>query len=308
MSELKLVVSSEIDESSADNDVLFKMKEDINEIMEYFILPSDNLQGSFSSKEAVNKITDYYKKYQRILYSEVTVFVINLLKEHRNSDITFMIANLDSCFHYCLNDKNKVQDGTTKTILKLWDHVNLANNQYLSFYQEEDRLKKVLYPDLDDKLEKVMKDHTQLTNSIQNTSDKLNDVSTRVMDKIQNERGTLITEMVSMVSIFVGIAFVMFGGMTLLNNLFDFSNMKYVPVTELLCLGSLIGMIMIGCIYAFIIFVLKLTDKHKNLKGNQLLDRVALFIFYGLFVICLLLFICWLSNPSYNMFVVNRVT
>lgn len=42
MSELKLVVSSEIDESSADNDVLFKMKEDINEIMEYFILPSWN--------------------------------------------------------------------------------------------------------------------------------------------------------------------------------------------------------------------------------------------------------------------------
>lgn len=63
----------------------------------------------------------------------------------------------------------------------------------------------------------------------------------------------------------MAISFVMFGGMSLLNNLFDYSEMKSIPLLEMICGGSLIGIIMITVIYAFIVFVLRLTGKFEKI-------------------------------------------
>ena len=57
----------------------------------------------------------------------------------------------------------------------------------------------------------------------------------------------------------------MFGGMSLLNNLFDYSEMKSIPLLEMICGGSLIGIVMITVIYAFIVFVLRLTGKFEKI-------------------------------------------
>lgn len=105
-----------------------------------------------------------------------------------------------------------------------------------------------------------------------------------------------ITQMVSIVSIFVAISFVMFGGMTLLNGLFDFSNMNYVPVTELLCLGSLIGIIMIVVVYAFMSFVFKILE--IKIFDKDRLDKIIKNTLIGLFMTCFISFIIWLVKPN----------
>lgn len=64
------------------------------------------------------------------------------------------------------------------------------------------------------------------------------------------------TQMIAITSIFVGIAFVMFGGLTLINDLFEYKEATPVPMIELICLGSLVGIIMIVVMYCFILFML----------------------------------------------------
>ena len=94
-----------------------------------------------------------------------------------------------------------------------------------------------------------------------------------------------------MISIFVGIAFVMFGGMTLLNNLFDFSDMQTIPLIEVVCLGSLMGIIMITIIYAFITFVLRLTE--KEIKKSELINITMIVLVTILFFIFVITFLIW---------------
>lgn len=80
----------------------------------------------------------------------------------------------------------------------------------------------------------------------------------------ENKVKSVENNLFSIVSIFVAISFVMFGGMSLLNNLFDYSNMTSIPLLEMVCGGSLIGLIIVNAVYIFIIFLLKITGRAKS--------------------------------------------
>ena len=102
--------------------------------------------------------------------------------------------------------------------------------------------------------------------------DEINVLSNKNMESIENKVSASLeainTQLISIVSIFVAISFVMFGGMSLLNNLFDYSRLERIPLIEMLCGGSLIGLIIVAVMYGFILLVLKLT-KHETRVGNN---------------------------------------
>ena len=135
---------------------------------------------------------------------------------------------------------------------------------------------------------------TDLKNEYESLSDEVKNAKTELecaTDNAKNIKNKITSDVIAMISIFVGIAFVMFGGMTLLNNLFDFSGMETIPLMELVCLGSLMGIIMIVIIYAFIIFVLKLTE--KDIKNSQLINWVLIVFLSVLFFIFVITFLIW---------------
>lgn len=112
-------------------------------------------------------------------------------------------------------------------------------------------------------------------------------------------KSKLMSEIISMISIFIGIAFVMFGGMTLLNNLFDFTGIDRVPLTELLCIGSLMGIIVIAIIYSFVVFVLKLIEKEiKPISVLNVGTVITLIILVG---ICFWTFLEWNTNLNNDL-------
>lgn len=301
---LKINDSENYHTSENSSDSLYEIKSDITSLMNYFMLPNDNLDGSFSSEIAIKNIDEYLTKHGRYLYSEITIFVIKLLQNKQDVLLSYLISNLDICLSFCLEEKNNINKDMQKNVLKLWDHVNLANNQYTSFYQEESKLREKLYPDLDDKLNNIHIKQLQLDRKYQKTTKNIRGLTR----SFNNKRESLVSEMISMISIFVGIAFVMFGGMTLLNNLFDFSNMTFVPVTELLCLGSLVGIIMISIIYAFMIFILRVTSKYEKIKGKSLLNGILLTMLLVLSLICMITFYFWYTKPSVNIYGSNENT
>lgn len=282
---IKKVISHDIKLSSKENNVLDNAQKELNEIIQLLIL---NRQ-SFDEELFRQKLSKYMNSYHRILYSSVSIIIYESYQNGQNEYIDNSIQNLTKIVNNMKITSNMTEED--KVILKLLDHVLLANQQLSSLEVTSEKIN----PFIEGTLKKVDK-------RIKIQTDKVNSLKNNVKKDIDKQKDSLISQMISIVSIFVGISFVMFGGMTLLNNLFDFSNMSYVPVTELLCLGSLIGIIMICIIYAFMIFILRITDKYKNISGKSLLNGVLISMLIILVLICSVTFSLWKNNKNQNGF------
>lgn len=247
------------------------------------VLSLESNKDSFDHIAFKNDLTDYLNTYHRILYSEISIIIFRFYQNNENGNVDNIIQNLTS-----LANGISLADGMSeyeKTVLKLLDHVLLANNQYSELATTEDIVKPIIEKSTDD-----------FNKSLNYQKKRLNSLDRNFKGEIEKQKNDLLTQMISIVSIFVGIAFVMFGGMSLLNSLFDFSGMQSVPVNELLCLGSLIGIVIIAAIYAFMIFILRLTG--KKIKGMSLLN-VTVFVVIGVLVVaCFLTYCEWKSNKD----------
>lgn len=179
---------------------------------------------------------------------------------------------------------NKIDIGNFKDddaiLLKLLDHMQLAIHQVETLKTTEENINpylKIALKEVDERISKQAK--------------KVKSIKSSVKKDIENQKDSLMSQMISIVSIFVGIAFVMFGGMSLINDLFTISKNGKLPVIELLCLGSLIGVIMIIVMYCFIMFILSVTN-NKMLRAKKLFFRIVQtsctilgFVSFGMFLI-----------------------
>lgn len=211
-----------------------KIKRAMKELIE--ILSKDI--NSFDINIFLNELNKYLLKYKRLLYSEVSVYIYAISSTSENKRLN-ILENMNNTFNYQLKKDERIAKQITKVVIKLWDHINLAVNQYNELKTNDEGFQKRIQPFID----------------------QINENK----KELQDSKKELYTQLISIVSIFVAISFVMFGGMSLLNNLFDYSEMKSIPLLEMICGGSLIGIVMITVIYAFIVFVLRLTGKFEKI-------------------------------------------
>lgn len=208
-------------------------------------------------------IKQYRDKYGRLLYSEITSYSYELSESDSEKYARFL-SNIERLLESYVNKDQKCENEDTKLVIKIWDHVNLANSQFTKlklsdeFISEQFAIK--IKPILDEsettkeELEKTKKD-------------------------LDSSKKELYSQLISIVSIFVAISFVMFGGMSLMNNLFDYSALKRIPLLEMLCAGSLIGIVMIFAIYAFIVFILRITGKlDYTLEEKEEIKKISDYI------------------------------
>ena len=256
------------------------VKEDFNHLLNELCNPTKK----FEIVSFLEKLDNYLNNNHRLLYSEFTNRIINY-NEKNDQKVGIIISNLENCIEYSMNRENDVSEDIKKALIKLWDHANLASNQYNYFMTTDDmfinKVEPIIAPAMN-----------ELKTEVKNAEEKLEKSSNEVKDI----KSKLISDIIAMISIFVGIAFVMFGGMSLLNSLFDFSGMQSIPVNELLCLGSLIGIVIIAAIYAFMIFILRLTN--KDIKGKSLLNKVLIFTIVVLIGICGYTYFKWEPNTN----------
>ena len=282
---LKIKEIMENDEKSSNfgGNVLDEAQKELDNIIQLLTLN----KKSFDEELFKSNLNEYIKKYHRMLYSTVSTKIYGFYHNCENENIDNCIQNLTS-----LANKITIGQGMEeidKIILKLLDHILLSNQQMTSLDVTEEKID----PFIKKSIEGIDK-------TIKRQESKVQKVKNQVKRDIDNQKDALMSQMISVVSIFVGIAFVMFGGMTLLNNLFDFSNMGYVPVNELLCLGSLIGIILIAITYSFMIFILKVTN--KSMKAKSLLNGVLVMMMIVLLIICGITYCMWINNPSTNIY------
>ena len=221
-------------------------------------------------QELLEHFKDYFNKHERFLYSSITPFLIGLNNVKRE----FLLQKFMEISHS--KEITTLSEEMQVKFLKLYDHVNLVISQNANFNTPREHISKIV---------------NEETRTI---SQQINKVSKKARKDIESSRKELYTQLISIVSIFVAISFVMFGGMSLLNNLFDYSEMTSIPLLEMICGGSLIGIIIIIAIYVFVILMLMVTGRIQ--EDRQPYESVVKWACIPLGVLCVLTLGLWFLN------------
>lgn len=207
----------------------------------------------------LEKIKNFINDYKRIPYPIITAKIFDSDSEvYENLYIT-----LDGLIEYSINNKRDEDDEEIiNELLRLRDHVELANAQSTVINKAKEAVVKNIKNDIND-----------LNSKVNNANEHFSE-----MEEKTNE---ISKELIGIVAIFVGIAFVMFGGVNLINSLF--ANVNSKSLMPLCCLGSLFGIVIIEALYYFSMMVFKLSGLSQNSgEGGKTLAQKAeryLFIF-----------------------------
>ena len=132
-----------------------EMSEKITEICTLLFTDS----SEFDEENAFNAIFQYIKGYGRILYSQISNMIYAYYNEHTTEEATLalgtMISNIEKIVAFTgtqdfkdkrasikLSAEKKIYEDTEKALIKIWDHVNLAQTQYSGLKQTDEEYKK----------------------------------------------------------------------------------------------------------------------------------------------------------------------
>lgn len=297
MSKILLELSKALDKVKLDsldspgNDRLEIMKGEMGEVL--LELTKDN--DDFDTNRVKSLINQYNESYGRLLYSEITSYSYDLSEKDSEKYARFL-SNIERVLEEYVKDDMKCENKDTKLIIKIWDHVNLANNQFTKLKISDQLISEKLAL----KIEPILSESEKIKKDLEETNIKLENSKI----ELENSKKELYTQLITIVSIFVSILFVMFGGMSLLNNLFDYSEMTSIPLLEMICGGSLIGIIMVCSVYMFVLFILRVTGKIE--EGIEPYKKLVNGICRGLGIAAGITLLLWFFNIR-NIIDVKRI-
>lgn len=222
----------------------------------------------FKEEDFIEKVKQYIKEYDRILYSSITNFIYETYdKEHSTFN-----TNLDKIRDYVYSkeyeelylnkDEAEIYINIKKIILKIWDHSNLAQRQYISFKSSDDSFSAMIEEKLKTKENIIMQ--------------------------------SMNTQVISVVAIFTALAFMVFGGISSLSSIL--SNLALdMEIEKIIAISCIWGIFLINVIYLFIYLVLKVTKLELN--SNKCIIIVINIVLAVIFLISILLY----YNPNLHM-------
>lgn len=236
-------------------------------------------EQEFNIDDFEKLLDDYLTKYSRILYSSFTAYIYRLKSEKKDKEIDNMSGNLVSIIS-SFNVEEKIED-RQKILLKLYDHISLATRQASTMEVTKEKVDPY-----------ILKATETIKSQLENLNQDMIAYKERMRADIEAQKDSLMSQMIASVAIFVGISFVMFGGMSLINDLFTHVDGQPVPLVELICLGCLIGIVMIVVMYCFIMFILSIT-RNKMLRAKKIFFKIVLKTCTILGMVSCVMFIIW---------------
>lgn len=228
---------------------LIDMQREMNIFFELLKVNNRN----FDAENAFKSLMKYIRTYKRFLYSTVSHSVYDLANEdnsgkHASNHDRFgtLLSNIEKLVEYVDNDTNisnhvnAVREGereavydTQKAVWKIWDHVNLAHRQYDELRQSD----------------------SEYDEKFQNRIEK-------VQGKISGEMNA---QLLSMVGIFTALAFILFGGVSSLENIL--SGIQEAHLLKLLIVGCFWALGMMNVVFVFLFCIGKMTK--LNIKSSM---------------------------------------
>lgn len=230
----------------------------------------------FVPQEFFNAIYTYVKNDNRLVYSSITTYIFsivpekNKVSEHKDREGS-IVSNLRCVIDYAngnefqANNSDKEPEAivlTKKYLLKFWDHVNLAQRQYEQIAKEEEYFNALAKKSVEEATKPIAAE--------------------------------LNRELISLVGIFTALSFLVFGGVSSLDNIFD--GAKNIPLLKLLIVGSVWGICMINLIFIFIFFIAKLTGisiKSDNSGNANIVKRYPIIFFTNWLLVTVLAYSIW---------------
>ncbi len=214
-----------------------EMSEKITEICN--LLYDDS--NEFKEEKAFAKIFQYIKEYKRLLYSQISNEVYACFNERTTEEASnklgTMISNIEKVVAYTGTqrykekkakekqvDAQKLYEDTEKVLIKIWDHVNLAQTQYSGLKQTDEEYKRKFDKSITPFKEELVRD--------------------------------VNAQLLTMVSIFTALAFLVFGGISSLGSIF--SNHE-LPVLKVIIIGCVWGFCLINLVFIFLFCIGKMT-------------------------------------------------
>lgn len=249
---------------------LQEWNEDINAICKLLAVTVN----AFDAEKTYKKVETLILKHKRWLYSTVSTFLFSCDEQ----TLSTFISNLDGLREYayqqialCAPD-DKPRIGQRKkfaaAVDKLWDHSNLVQAQNRSLHDSEETFKA--------RFDK---------NLIPFKSDFTHDMN---------------MQFISLIAIFTALSFIVFGGISSLDNLF--ADVGKVPILELMIVGSIWSLCIINLVFVFIYFVAKLTKiniKSSTHEDASLSQRFPFFIWSNFLIVLIFAICCWLYYVDY---------
>lgn len=210
-------------------------------------LVEDN--DSFDEKKAFEALMLYISRYDRILYApisnEIYMYYTQKSREEAERILGSVTSNMEKLAAYADSEECALCFGkggdagrqgqfedTRKAILKIWDHINLAQQQYNVLKQSDEEYK--------EKFEKLISSYKE--------------------DMAREMSNQLLT----MVSIFTALSFLIFGGISSLDNIFSTHG---IPLLKLMCIGTVWGLCILNLVFVFLYCVGKMTK--LNFKSTD---------------------------------------
>ena len=251
-------------------------------IAQFFeVLETPNID--FECNTCFDLLVEYLITYERILYTPISNVIYYLSSENEDVIATIM-SNLEKMLEYTESDeynehisqydesqKNKCHDAI-KSIIKILDHVNLAQQQYQVLKQTD-----------------------------QEYADKFNSNIEKYKQEMTKE---MSQQLISLVGIFTALAFLIFGSISSLDNIFSVHG---IPLLKLMCVGTIWGICILNLVFVFLFCVSKMTKTQFKSTEDP---RATIFQKYPIvwwcnFTLCsLLLIFCWFYYlTSHELFV-----
>ena len=237
----------------------------------------DKPNEKFNPSDAFDELVRYVNNYDRILYSTIsnTIYAHYNCNDSTSDPAGTLQSNLDALLRYSENAENiaakksalaKNQpassiDDARRIVLKIWDHVTLASQQYTMLKQTDS--------EYDEKFKKRIASYKE------------------EMSKEMN------SQMITMVGIFTAIAFLIFGSISSLDGVFE--NIS-LPLFKLMSVGLIWGICVSNMIFVFLYCVGKMT--RLNFKSDQspkadIFRRYPIVWWTNLLLITLLILSAW---------------
>lgn len=206
-----------------------EMSEKVTEICTLLLMDTNK----FEEEKVFNRIFQYIKAYRRLLYSQISNMVYACFNEHTTEEASnilgTMISNIEKIVAYTSTqqykdrkektkrlDEKKIYEDTEKVLIKIWDHVNLAQTQYSGLRQTDEEYKRKFDKSITPFKEELVKD--------------------------------MNAQLLTMVSIFTALAFLVFGGISSLGSIF--SNYE-LPLLKVIIIGCVWGFCLLNLIFIF---------------------------------------------------------
>lgn len=236
--------------SSSHNVLMDEMQTQVAELCS--MLDQSSSDESFDCSVWVQHLEAYIEDYNnRLLYSAISSHIFG--KSEKEFD-TFL-GNLDKVMEYATtkirpheNESDEKRMRLYRMIVKFYDHVNLANQQQLMFTDNREGLRQQISSELEPKISEAAEELTS---------------------QLSEATKDLTSQLIGLVALFTALSFIVFGGISSLDNLLDYLN-EQKSVLPSLIIAVAWAFCLMNLLFGFMYFVLrvaKISPLEENAKN-----------------------------------------